>query len=340
MKIQDIRHVGLLSPAIASHARFYIEAWELLSVGEGRSTGEGRHAQYFHGASADHHILSLHASERRGLHHLAFSVDGCDAVDAAATELEGRGITFVAHPGDLDKPGGGYGLRFLDPENRCIELSAAVTRHANGGSDERDGPGERDGSDECDGPGGRDGSDERVAPDESDGLRRLCHVGLNTARFDQIVAFYTDVLGFRVSDWIEDRMVFLRSGRRHHAIVFTRADHASVNHVAYGMSGVDAVMRRISNLRALGREPDWGPGRHGPGNNIFCYYTDPAGYVIECSSDLVYIEDEVTHEPAVWRRGPETLDYWGTAGAPDPDVRKAMAGDPDPGWTAQGLVED
>ena len=304
MKIQDIHHIGLLSPAIATHADFYIEAWGLPSA------GEDRHARYFRGASAEHPILSLHPAERRGLHHLAFNVDGCGGVDAAATELERRGITFVAHPGVLDEPGGAYGLRFLDPENRCIELSTGVARHANGGSDEHDGP------------------------------RRLCHVGLNTARFDQITAFYTDVLGFRVSDWIEDRLVFLRCGRRHHAIVFTRAQHASVNHVAYGMSGVDAVMRRVSYLRARGREPDWGPGRHGPGNNIFCYYRDPAGYVNEYSSDLAYIDDEATHEPVVWRRVPETMDYWGTAGSPGPGVRKAMAGDPDPGWAAQGLVED
>ncbi|MCY3773141.1 MAG: VOC family protein [Gemmatimonadetes bacterium] len=318
MKIRDIRHVGLLSPAIAAHTRFYLEAWGL------RSAGEDRQVRYFRGASAGHHILSLHPAQRRGLHHLAFSVDGREAVDAAAAEFEREGIALVAHPADLDEPGGGYGLRFLDPENRCIELSAGgsehsstVAEHPNGGSEH---------------PNGGSG--------EHNGPRLLCHVGLNTTRFDQIVAFYTGMLGFRVSDWIEDRMVFLRCGRSHHVIVFSRADHASVNHIAYLMANVDDVMKGVSNLRVRGHEPAWGPGRHGPGNNIFCYYKDPAGYVNELSSDLAHIEDEATHTPAVWRRVPETMDYWGTAGAPGPDVRKAMAGDPDPGWTAMGVVED
>ena len=304
MKIRDIHHVGLLSPAIAVHTRFYLEAWRL------QSAGEDRQVRYFRGASAERHVLSLHPASRQGLHHLAFSVDGREAVDAAAAELEREGIPLVALPADLDEPGGGYGLRFLDPENRCIELSAGVARHANGGSGENDGP------------------------------RRLCHVGLNTPRFEQTVAFYTDVLGFRVSDWIEDQLVFLRCGRRHHVIVFTRADHASVNHVAYAMADVNDLMKGVARLRARGQEPEWGPGRHGPGNNIFCYYRDPGGYVNEFSSDLAYIEDEATHEPAVWRRAPETMDYWGTAGVPGPEVRKAMAGDPDPGWTAKGIVED
>ena len=296
MKIQDIRHVGLLSPSIAVHARFYLEAWGL------QSAGEDQHARYFRGSSSEHHILSLHPADRRGLHHLAFSVDGREAVDAAATELERRGITVVAQPGDLDERGGGYGLRFLDPENRCIELSAGVAEHSNGWSAKR------------------------VEP------RRLCHVVLNTAQFDEVVEFYTDVLGFRVSDWNENQMAFLRCNRKHHVVAFNRADHASVNHVAYVMANVDGVMRGLSDLRARGQEPDWGPGRHGPGSNIFCYYKDPCGYVSEFSSDMEYIEDEATHEPVRWRRGPELADRWGTAGPPGADVRKAMAGDPDPGW--------
>ena len=122
MKIQDIRHVGLLSPAIAAHAQYHMEVLGLQSV------GEDRHARYLRAASTEHHILSLHPADRTGLHHLAFRLDGRAAVDAAATELEGRGIPLVAQPDDLDEPGGGYGLRFLDPENRCIELSAGVGR--------------------------------------------------------------------------------------------------------------------------------------------------------------------------------------------------------------------
>ena len=298
MKIRDIRHVGLLSPAITAHADYFLEVWGL------QSAGEDRHARYLRAASNEHHILSLHPAERLGLHHIAFSLDGREAVDAAAAELERRGTTFVAQPDDLDEPGGGYGMRFLDPENRCIELSAGVAEHANGWSTGN------------------------VAP------RGLCHVGLNTPCINQIVAFYTDFLGFRISDWIEDRMAFLRCGRRHHVIVFSRADYASVNHVAYVMANLDDVMKGVSNLRARGREPDWGPGRHGPGNNIFCYYMDPAGYVNEFSCDIEQIENEATRKPAVWKRAPETADFWGTAGAPGADVRKAMAGDPDPGWAS------
>ena len=296
MKIQDIRHVGLLSPAITPHSKFYVESWGLQSVGEDKDS------RYFRGSSSEHHILSLHSADRCGLHHLALSVGGREAVDAAVTELERRGIAIVALPDELDEPGGGYGLRFLDPENRCIELSAGVAEHSNGWSAQS------------------------VEP------RRLCHVVLNTSRFDQIIEFYTEVLGFLISDSNEDQMALLRCNRKHHVVAFNRAEYPSVNHVAYVMANVDGVMRGLSNLRARGQEPDWGPGRHGPGNNIFCYFKDPVGYVTELSSDMEYIEDEAAHEPAVWRRVPEQIDRWGTAGPPSAEVRKAMAGDPDPGW--------
>ena len=304
MKIQDIRHVGLLSPAIAAQAEFYLKAWGLQSV------GEDQNERYFRGSSTEHHILSLHPANRRGLHHLAFSVDGRESVNAAATELERRGSTVVAQPDELDEPGGGYGLRFLDPENRCIELSTGVAEHSNGWVAQK------------------------IQP------RRLCHVVLNSARFEQVVEFYTDVLGFRVSDWNENQMAFLRCDRKHHVIAFNRAEHASVNHVAYVMANVDGVMRGLSNLRARGQEPDWGPGRHGPGDNIFCYYKDPVGYVSEYSSDMEHIKDEATHQPAVWRRVPEQIDKWGTAGPPSAEVRRAMVGEPDPGWAVKDLIAD
>ena len=302
MKITDIRHVGLLSPAIAAHAEFCLEALGL------QSAGEDQHVRYFRGSSPEHHILSLHPAGWCGLHHIAFRVDGCEAVESAAIELERRGTTVVSQPAKLDEPGGGYGMRFLDPENRCIELSAGVAEHSNGWSAKG------------------------IEP------RRLCHVVLNTARFDQVLEFYTDLLGFRVSDWNEDQMAFLRCSRKHHVIAFNRADHPSVNHVAYLMANVDGVMRGLANLRSRGQEPDWGPGRHGPGNNIFCYYKDPAGYVSEFSSDMEDIEDEATHEPAVWRRVPERADRWGTAGPPSAEVRRAMAGDPDPGWVGKDII--
>ena len=297
--VTHLRHVGLFTPSLAEHAAFYEEAWGLQPVAATNGTA------YFRGASPEFYLLSLHSAPRKGIHHLAFGVDSNAAVDRAANDLQNAGIPIATLPSLLDEPGGGYGLRFIDPEGRCIELSAGVAQHSGGWRAQR------------------------VEPSS------LCHVVLNTTDMDRMAAFYSEVLGFRISDWSEHQMVFLRCNSKHHAISFNQAPHASINHVAYLVGGVDEIMRGVSGLRQRGLPPSWGPGRHGPGNNIFCYFKDPFGYVAEYTSDIDYIANDSAHIPQVWQRTPDAMDRWGTAGPPSAEVREAMAGDPDPGWAAK-----
>ena len=138
----------------------------------------------------------------------------------------------------------------------------------------------------------------------------------------------------RISDWSEHQMAFLRCNADHHVIAFNQAAWTSVNHVAYEMGSIDHFMRGIGRLRHHELLPLWGPGRHGPGNNTFSYFADPAGLVCEYTSEV----DQVTEDAwlcRVWRRTPELSDLWGTAGPPSADVRAHMAGEPDPGYFAR-----
>jgi catechol 2,3-dioxygenase-like lactoylglutathione lyase family enzyme len=296
LKIGPIRHVGLFSPRRDEHARFYSEIWGLDQVQE---TADG---VYFRGSSSEYFILSLHQNHSAGLHHIAYSLEDEDAVSQAAAHLKQAGIRIVGGPGLLEEPGGGFGVRFIDPDGRCIELSSNVATHANGWTSKN------------------------VEP------RTICHVVNNTPDIARITNFYTSVLGLRVSDWSGEQMVFLRSDSKHHNLSFSAAPHASVNHIAYLVSGVDEVMRGIANLAKHGIAPAWGPGRHGPGNNIFCYFKDPFGYVAEYTSDIDYIADESKHKARVWPRSPESMDRWGLASPPSADLRAAMTGEPDTGW--------
>jgi catechol 2,3-dioxygenase-like lactoylglutathione lyase family enzyme len=295
LEIGPLRHVSLFTPRLEDHARFYSEVWGLDSI---RQT---RDVIFFRGSSPEHFILSLHRRDTRGLHHIAYAMPNADAVRRAASDLEKAAVRVVEKPHELDEPGGGFGFRFIDPDGRCIELSCDVSTHTNGWHPKN------------------------VQP------RSVCHVVNNTPDLRRITDFYTNVLGFRVSDYSGEQMVFLRSESKHHNISFNAAPHASVNHVAYLVSGVDEVMRGLANLRQHGFEAAWGPGRHGPGNNIFCYFKDPFGYVAEYTSDIDYV-DESKHVAKVWQRGPESMDRWGVAAPPTPELRAAMTGDPDKGW--------
>lgn len=296
LPITHIRNVGLFTPNLEEHVRFYTEVWGLQPVDSRED------AVYLRGSSGESYLLSLHRRYTRGLHHVSYAMASEDSVRTGAAVLEEKGVRIVQAPGLLDQPGAGFGFRFVDPDGRCIELSSGVAEHS-GGWNPRS-----------------------VQP------HSLCHVVLNTPDIDRIAGFYTNLLGFRISDWSEHQMVFLRTSSKHHSVSFNQAPHASVNHMAYLVSGVDEVMRGVSSLRKHGIEPAWGPGRHGPGNNIFCYFTDPMGYVTEYTSDIDYIPDEASHQPKVWSRSLDAIDRWGLNGPPTPALREAMTGEPDKGW--------
>ncbi|GAA3172318.1 MULTISPECIES: VOC family protein [Streptomyces] len=292
-RLRALRAVELRTPAVTEAADFYREVWGLESV----AAEPG--AAWLRGTGPEHHVLALTRADRPALGKISFALATPADVDTAARRLAARGIAPVHGPGPLDQIGGGYGLRFTDPEGRLLELSAHVEAVA---------------------PRGRDAA----VP------VGVTHTVLNTTDIDAAVAFYTDVLGLRVSDWSEHQMAFLRCNADHHCLAFNQADWASLNHVAYEMTSVDHFMRGLGRLRHHGITPQWGPGRHGPGDNTFAYFTDPSGLVCEYTSEVAQIVED-TWIARVWRRTPELSDLWGTAGPPSAAVRRHMAGAPDPG---------
>jgi catechol-2,3-dioxygenase len=299
VSLRSLRAVTLRTTDLGDSAGFYGDVWGL------KPTDNDTNAVWLRGTGTEHHILHLVGSDTSGLDKIAFSVATPAEIDEAARRLEARAIPVVTPPGRLDQAGGGYGLRLVDPEGRLIELSCDTWA---------------------------------VTPDDPEGLpavpEKLAHVVLNTTDIDAMCAFYTDVLGMRVSDWSEHQMVFLRVNSDHHCIAFNQAPWASINHVAYEMPTVDHFMRGIGRLRHHDRTPLWGPGKHGPGSVTFSYFADPVGLVCEYTSGAMKV-DEDAWLCRVWRRTPELSDLWGTAGAPSPEVRARMAGEADPGWFAR-----
>ncbi|MCA1223985.1 VOC family protein [Streptomyces sp. 8L] len=295
-RLRALRSVELLTPAFTEATDFYTGAWGLEAV---ETSADGT---WLRGTGQEHHALRLTRADRAGLGRLSFAVATPAEVDEAARRLLARGIVPLTEPGDLDQVGGGYGLRFADHENRLIELSAQTWA---------------------------------VPPRAADAPvpAGVTHAVLNTADIDASVAFYQEVLGLRVSDWSEHQMAFLRCNADHHCVAFNQAEWASLNHVAYEMRSVDHFMRGLGRLRHHGVVPEWGPGRHGPGDNTFSYFTDPTGLVCEYTSEVAQIVEDAWIAK-VWRRTPELSDLWGTAGAPSREIRRRMAGEPDPGPVA------
>lgn len=146
------------------------------------------------------------------------------------------------------------------------------------------------------------------------GPLRIGHVVLWTPQIAAMEAFYAQ-LGLRVSDRTAMGMSFLRCNSDHHSLALAKhASKTGLQHVAFDVQSIDAVMYEKGRLNAAGHECLWGPGRHGPGHNVFSYYRDPAGNVIEFYGDMEQLPGSgVPDEPVYW--GPEHRgDIWGIAG--------------------------
>lgn len=291
--LKTLRSVELRTTALADSIDFYSEVWGL------RTVEREAKAAWMRGTGDQHHVLALTEGNANGLGCISFAVATPAEVDEAARRLESRSIPILEGPGPSERPGGGYVVRFCDPEGRLIELAAQTLAVP------------------------------PLSRDEAVPIG-VTHIVLNTADIDAEVGFYTDVLGLRISDWSEHQMAFLRCNSYHHCVAFNADRWASVNHVAYEMPSVDHFMRGLGRLRHHGMVPMWGPGRHGPGNNTFSYFTDPARLVCEYTSDVQQIV-EADHLARVWRRVPELADLWGTAGPPPKELRTDMSGYQDPG---------
>ena len=65
------------------------------------------------------------------------------------------------------------------------------------------------------------------------GPLKLGHVAFIVDDAKKITEFYTKVLGFRVSDWVEDFFSFLRCGPDHHTVNFLTGKKTQMHHIAF-----------------------------------------------------------------------------------------------------------
>jgi 2,3-dihydroxy-p-cumate/2,3-dihydroxybenzoate 3,4-dioxygenase len=155
------------------------------------------------------------------------------------------------------------------------------------------------------------GSEEVDLVDDPDLPVKLTHVVFNSADAEASATLVEDVLDFRVSDRTKG-MVFVRCNDSHHSTAFARAGFSSLNHIAFEMQDSDAVMRGIGRLRDHGMAPSWGPGRHGPGDNVFAYFIAPFGGVVEFSTAVEKVPDDYrVGAPEDWTWPENRIDQWG-----------------------------
>ena len=158
-----------------------------------------------------------------------------------------------------------------------------------------------------------------LAPqDETDAGRRhgrLQHLTLATKDVGAFEDFYAGKLGFFVSDRVRDAAgrvttSFTTCNHEHHTVAAFLSPTQGIDHHSYE-AGDWVLIRDWCDHIARERAPlMWGPGRHGPGNNLFVFIEDPDENWIEISAELEVLYHRPTQE---WPHEPRTLNLWGGA---------------------------
>ena len=176
-------------------------------------------------------------------------------------------------------------------------------------------------------------TDERapaVVRDQPVRPRKLGHVVFGSTDQPTTQRFFTEALGFQVSDEIEGIAGFLRCSTDHHNLLIQAAPVQFVHHTSWQVDDVDEIGRGAKTM--LDGDPErhvWGLGRHYLGSNFFWYLRDPAGNFAEYYSDLDVVIDDELWEPSVLA-DERALYAWGPPPpmsfiAPD-DLAELMAG--------------
>lgn len=274
-RVTEIRYVGYAMPDLEAERAFYADQWKLVEAGE----KDGM--VYFAADGGDeHHVVRLRQADEQRIDVIALAADSRADVDALHEKVAGSGCRIIFAPKDLDSLGGGYGFRFFSPDGLTFEVSSDVARRT-----------------------ARDLTRWEGVPE------KISHIVLHSPDHKAMVTWFCDVLGFKVSDWLGDFMCFLRCNAAHHRIAFLPGPPC-LNHVAYDMPSIDDMMVGINRLRLKGTDIRWGPGRHTAGNNTFSYFTTPAGFAVEYSSELEDVDFE-SHEAKVHAPAPGIMDQWG-----------------------------
>ena len=177
------------------------------------------------------------------------------------------------------------------------------------------------------------GSDHRTnaaqrPPREPARVERLGHVVLQSDRYRASLDWYLQHLGMIVSDFLyypgrRERgptMSFIRCDRGdtptdHHTLAMTLGPRSRYVHSAYQVADLDALAAGGEHLKDLGYQHSWGIGRHIQGSQIFDYWRDPDGFLVEHFSDGDLFDSSL--EPGWAPMTASGLNQWGPAATPD-----------------------
>jgi len=240
-----------------------------------------------------HHELQLIAADAAGLDHVGLEVES----ELEVEEVRDRAVRAGARVLDDPPREGGIGraVRFVGPADMVYEVYEGMPREPLS-----------------------------IHTYLRSGIRKLGHLTFFCVDHAEVVSFWRDGLGFRVSDEAGS-LTWMRCDTDHHGLaVGPRPAGNVLHHHAWQVQDWGALGQYCDDIAREGLTLSWGPVRHGPGFNLATYLPEPDGAMIEVYTDLLQIADESAYVPADWSDEPRALNLWG----PLPGEDVMMAGVP------------
>jgi catechol 2,3-dioxygenase len=285
--VTALRSVDIGTPDLTLSERFYRSTWGLDVVTQDEGT------VYLRGSGTDHHVLALHRRDRPEVLSVTFRAASAEDLAVITNNVVRHGAQVLSGPCPNDSPDGGTMLTILEPQGGILRFVHGDRQHETG-------------------------------YEVADRPSRLAHVNLNSSDVDAEASFYEKALGFRLTDRSK-MMAFLRCNSDHHAVVLADAKVDGLNHIAFLVPDWESVMRASGRMIDAGYPIAWGVGRHGPGDNVFAYFIDPVGFVIEYTAEVLQVDDTYrVRGPEEWVWPPGRTDHWGIAPPKTDHVKAAQ----------------
>jgi catechol 2,3-dioxygenase-like lactoylglutathione lyase family enzyme len=302
IKVQDLAWLEFEKPDLDAAERF---AHDFGFVTAARTPD----ALYLRGALAGTQCVVIRQGAKSRFVGPAFK-----AVDVADVRKLAGATNAAAY--ELRQPGGGVGVDLIDPSGVPLRVVAGVEELPellrqrpltfNGTGDIR-----------------RINATQRPAHEPAR-IERLGHVVLESTSFNRALDWYQEHLGLIVSDFLYfpgqrdagPTMAFIRCDRGgtpadHHTLAMTLGPGRKYIHSAYQVADLDAMAAGGEYLKQNRYKHSWGIGRHIEGSQLFDYWRDPDGFLVEHFADGDMFDNTV--EPGWAQMSASGLSQWGPA---------------------------
>ncbi|KAL5403866.1 hypothetical protein PMIN06_010764 [Paraphaeosphaeria minitans] len=302
VKITKLSHMRYQHPNLAEISTFLRDFG--MSVAQ---KAEGK--RWFKGYGTDQYVYYAQEGEKRFLGG-AFEVESYAELEKATNIPGASAIQDMS-----DAPGGGHMVIILDPSNFPINLIYGQAPKSAGPM-----PSILQTNYEIQKP--RVATFQRFSPGPA-AVHKLGHYGLCVTKFPEQLAFYTRHFNFAPTDFLfveeggagkKDVAAFLHidlgaAYTDHHTFFMSSNPTAHVHHCSFEVHDFDSQNLGHEWLAKKGYKSVWGVGRHILGSQLFDYWWDTSGNMVEHYADGDLVSEET---PVGWgEAGHESLAVWG-----------------------------